>query len=82
MIHTTDKVIKHKIDLLNLIEEFGNACKACKMMGLSRDTFYRYKFAADEGGVEVLFDRNRHSPNLKNRIDPAIESIVVEYALE
>ncbi len=53
MIHTNDKVIKHKVGLLNLAEELGNVSKACKMMGLSRDTFYRYKSAADEGGVEA-----------------------------
>ena len=51
-------------------------------MGLSRDTFYRYKAAADEGGVEALFDRSRRSPNLKNRVDLAVESVVLEYALE
>ena len=82
MIHTKDKVIKHKVGLLNLAEELGNVSKACKMMGLSRDTFYRYKDAVDEGGVDALLERNRRSPNLKNRIDPAIESVVVEYALE
>ena len=82
MIHTTDKVIKDKVGLLNLAEELGNVSKACKMMALSRDTFYRYKAAADEGGVEALFDRNRRSPNLKSRIDPVIESIVVNHALE
>ena len=70
MIHTNDKVIKHKVGLLNLAEELGNVSKACKMMGLSRDTFYRYKEASDEGGVEALFDRNRRTPNLKNRVDP------------
>ena len=43
MIHTNEKVIKHKVGLLNLAEELGNVSKACKMMGLSRDTFYRYK---------------------------------------
>ena len=82
MIHTNDKVIKHKVGLLNLAEELGNVSKACKMMGLSRDTFYRYKSAAEEGGVEALFDRNRRNPNLKNRIDPVIEAAVVEYAIE
>jgi len=82
MIHTNDKVIKHKVGLLNLAEELGNVSKACKMMGLSRDTFYRYKDAVDEGGVDALFERNRRSPNIKNRIDPAIETIVVDYALE
>ena len=40
MIHTNEKVIKHKVGLLNLAEELGNVSKACKMMGLSRDTFY------------------------------------------
>ncbi len=45
MIHTNEKVIKHKVGLLNLAEELGNVSKACKMMGLSRDTFYRYKAA-------------------------------------
>ncbi len=46
MIHTNEKVIKHKVGLLNLAEELGNVSKACKVMGLSRDTFYRYKAAA------------------------------------
>ncbi len=82
MIHTNEKVIKHKVGLLNLAEELGNVSKACKVMGLSRDTFYRYKAAADEGGVEALLDRNRRSPNIKNRVDPAVESIVLDYALE
>ena len=82
MIHTNDKVIKHKVGLLNLAEELDNVSKACKMMGLSRDTFYRYKDAVNQGGVEALFERNRRSPNMKNRIDPTIEAIVVNYALE
>ncbi len=82
MIHTNDKVIKHKVGLLNLAEELGNVSKACKMMGLSRDTFYRYKAANDEGGVEALLDRNRRSPTLKNRVDPSIENVVLDSALE
>ncbi len=44
--------------------------------------YYRYKAAHDEGGVEALFDQNRRSPNIKNRVDPAIEVVVVEYAIE
>lgn len=52
------------------------------MMGLSRDTFYRYKAAVDEGGVKALFDQNRRKPNLKNRVDQNIEQAVIEYAIE
>ena len=59
MIHSNTTIIKHKVGLLNLAEELGNVSKACRVMGLSRDTFYRYKEAVEEGGVEALLDRNR-----------------------
>jgi hypothetical protein len=47
-------VIKHKLGLLNLAAELGNVSRACKVMGVSRDTFYRYQSARAEGGVEAL----------------------------
>lgn len=82
MLHTTDKIIKHKVGLLNLAEELGNVSKACQMMGMSRDTFYRYKDAVESGGVEALFERSRRKPNLANRVDEATEQAVKLYALE
>ena len=75
-------VIKHKIGLLNLATELGNVSKACKIMGLSRDTFYRYQNAKEEGGVEALFDANRKKPNPKNRVEEATEAAVIAYATE
>jgi hypothetical protein len=75
-------VIRHKIGLLNLATELGNVSKACKVMGLSRDTFYRYQNAVAEGGVEALFDSNRRKPNPKNRVEEATESAVLAYATE
>ena len=82
MINNNSKVIKHKVGLLNLAEELGNVSKACKVMGLSRDTFYRYQSAVDEGGVEALFDKSRRRPNYKNRVEESIEEAVVAYAYE
>ncbi len=82
MLHTTDKIIKHKVGLLNLAEELGNVSKACQMMGLSRDTFYRYKQAVDDGGVEALFERTRRRPNLANRVDPVTEEAVIKSAID
>lgn len=76
------KVISHKTGLLNLAEELGNISKACKMMGFSRDTFYRYQQAKASGGVEALFDRSRRQPNLKNRVDEITEMTVTAYAVE
>lgn len=79
MIHTTNPVIKHKAGLLNLAEELSNVSKACKIMGVSRDTFYRYRELADEGGVDALINRSRRAPNLRNRADEATEQAVVDY---
>lgn len=75
-------IIRHKIGLLNLAAELGNVSKACKVMGLSRDTFHRYQNAVAEGGVDALFDSNRRKPNLKNRTDEATENSVIAYAIE
>lgn len=82
MTSLNQNIIKHKIGLLNLAAELGNVSKACKVMGLSRDTFYRYQNAVADGGVEALFDANRRKPNPKNRVDDATEAAVVAYATE
>ena len=62
---SNERIIRHKVGLLNLAEELGNVSKACQIMGLSRDTFYRYRDAVEEGGVEALLERNRRVPNRK-----------------
>lgn len=82
MLHTKEKIIKNKVGLLNLAEELQNISKACKVMGLSRETFYRYKRAVDEGGVDALMDKTRRKPNLKNRVDELIEAAVLTYAVD
>ena len=35
-----------------------------------------------EGGIDALIDKNRRSPNLKNRVDESIERAVKAYAVE
>ena len=56
MLQSNQKIIRHKVGLLNLAEELGNVSKACQMMGLSRDTFYRYRDAVEDGGDEALLE--------------------------
>ncbi|MEM7705642.1 MAG: IS481 family transposase [Pseudomonadota bacterium] len=82
MSQSTQRIIGNKLGLLNLAEELGNVSKACQMMGVSRDTFYRYKSAKEDGGVEALLDKNRRKPNPKNRVEPQIEQAVLDFALE
>ena len=69
MLHTNNPIIKHKAGLLNLAEELHNVSRACKVMGVSRDTFYRYQELVEQGGVEALINQSRRAPNLKNRTD-------------
>jgi len=52
------------------------------VMGFSRDTFYRYRDARDQGGLDALFDKSRRQPNLKNRVEEHIEKAVLDFALE
>jgi transposase InsO family protein len=82
MLENNVRIIKHKVGLLNLAEELGNVSRACKTMGLSRDTFYRYKAAVEQGGVESLFDKSRRQPNLKNRVDDLTEQSVLTHAID
>ncbi|MGH8119559.1 MAG: IS481 family transposase [Gammaproteobacteria bacterium] len=82
MLNTNEKIIKHKVGLLNLAEELGNVSKACQVMGLSRDTFYRYQAAVEEGGVKALLEKTRRKPNPKNRVEEQTEAAVVTHALE
>lgn len=82
MLHTNNQIIKHKVGLLNLAQELQNVSKACKVMGVSRDTFYRYKELVDEGGLDSLISKSRRTPNLKNRVDDPTEQSVIRYAID
>lgn len=76
------KLIKSKLGLLGLAEELGNVSRACKYLGYSRDTFYRYKELFEEGGEEGLRELSRKAPNIKNRVEASIETRVVAIATE
>lgn len=82
MNHINERIVKNKLGLLNLAEELENISKACKIMGVSRDTFYRYKAANESGGIEALLDKSRKKPNLKNRVDDFTENSVLKFALD
>ena len=82
MLHTSNPIIKHKAGLLNLAEELGNVSRACKVMGVSRDTFYRYQELVETGGVDALINQSRKAPNLKNRVDNETEQAVLKYAID
>jgi len=76
------KIIKNKLGLLKLAQTLGSVSEACKVLGFSRDSFYRFKEMYDTGGEAALAEISRKKPNLKNCADPCIEQAVVGFSLQ
>ena len=62
-------IVKHNLGLLNLAAaELDNVSQACRIMGVSRDTFYRYR-EARPGKLAAWRSKNgvrEHQSSLRN----------------
>ena len=68
--------------MLNLAEELGNVAKACKVMVVSRDRFYRYQELLETGRIDNVVDKSRRGLIGKTAGEQAVEQAVIAYAIE
>lgn len=76
--YTGKKGFEARMGVLTLAKELGNVSKACKIMGYSRDSFYRFKRLYEVRGESALHDYCRRRPLPKNRVPPQVEATVLQ----
>lgn len=75
-----DSLFKARVGTLNLAREIGVGA-ACRVMGIHRSTYYRWKKASDRYGLDILFPRERRRPRMPNSTPPHLEQKILAFAL-
>jgi hypothetical protein len=79
---TEQKIIKNKVGLLELARQLGNVSRACKILGYSRDSFYRFQILSETAGEEALREIYKRKLIVKNRVEPEMEQAIVQLGFD
>ena len=66
MTTSADIIYQRRVRLLDLAEELGNISEACRLMGISRKSYYEWKQVAETYGLKALMPKGRRRPQQPN----------------
>jgi transposase InsO family protein len=75
-----DVLFGYRLQLFALAAERG-VSEACRLMGVHRSTYYRWKGEVERCGLEMLRPRERRRPIMPNQLSPVIEQRIVAFCL-
>jgi transposase len=75
-----DVLFGYRLQLFALAAERG-VSQACRLMGVHRSSYYRWKAQVDRHGLEMLRPRERRRPQMPNQLSVIVEQRVVAFAL-
>jgi transposase InsO family protein len=79
---TNDDVLyAYRLRVLASARELGSVAAACRLHGIHRSTFYRWKSMSDRFGLEILRPRERRRPQMPNAIPVLVEHRIIAFAL-
>jgi transposase InsO family protein len=76
-----DVLFAYRLRVLASARELGSVAAACRLHGIHRSTFYRWKTQVERFGLEILRPRERRRPQMPNAIPVLIEQRIVAFAL-
>src|SRR5215212_1633827 len=75
-----DVLFGYRLQLFALVAERG-VSEACRLMGVHRSTYYRWKSQVQRSGLEMLRPRERRRPQMPNQLSEMVEQRIVAFAL-
>jgi transposase InsO family protein len=76
-----DVLFAYRLRVLASARELGSVAAACRLHGIHRSTFYRWKAQVDRFGLEILRPRERRRPQMPNAIPVLVEHRIIAFAL-
>jgi transposase InsO family protein len=75
-----DVLFGYRLQLFDLAAR-TTVAHACRVFGVHRSTYYRWKGMVERQGLEMLRPRERRRPQMPNQLSPVVEQRIVAFSL-